>query len=105
MGDRDLAQTIVGGFLEDIPQQLAALESHLAARDTAAAGLQAHSIKGAAANVGGVALERAALAMEHAGKAGDLHAMEARFSELKEQFHAAREAMESTPKWRASVNA
>ncbi|MBC8179855.1 Hpt domain-containing protein [candidate division KSB1 bacterium] len=52
---------------------------------------QAHTIKGASANVGGEALRKVALSMEKAGKAGDpdklnelILQMEKRFSELKE---------------------
>ncbi len=95
MGDRELAQTIAGGFLTDMPQQLVALQSHLAARDTHAAALQAHRIKGAAASVGCVALQKVAGAMETAGQAGDLHAMAAHFSDLQQQFNAAREAIDA----------
>jgi hypothetical protein len=51
MGDRELAQTIAFGFLTDMPKQLIALQSHLTVRDTHAAALLAHRMKGAAASV------------------------------------------------------
>ena len=95
MGDRELAQTIAGGFLTDMPEQLATLQAHLTARHTYAAALQAHRIKGAAATVGCVALQKVAWAMETAGQAGDLHAMAAHFSDLQQQFNAAREAIDA----------
>src|ERR1051326_504047 len=71
MGDRDIARTVVGSFLEDIPRQLAALGARLAARDAAGAMLHAHRIKGAAANLTTGALVKAAQDIEQAGKAGD----------------------------------
>ena len=95
MGDRELARAIIEAFVEDMPRQLAALEPHVAEGDTKAAELRAHSIRGAAANVGSVALQRAALAMEEAAAAGDSRAMPGQFRELKQQFDLAREAMRS----------
>lgn len=96
MGDRELAQTVAGGFLTDMPKQLATLQAHLTAHDTHAAALQAHRIKGAAASMGCVALQKVAWAMETAGQAGDLHAMAASFSDLQQQFDAAREAIDAS---------
>jgi len=92
MGDRELAARIIGAFLEDIPKQLAALQAHLAAGNTVAARRQAHTIKGAAANVNGAALQNAAQEVEHAM---DSRAMAAHFTELERQFDAARDAMRS----------
>jgi len=94
MGDRDVARTIVRGFLDDMPKQLASLESYLAAGDAAAVQRQAHTIKGAAAGVGGNAMRRAARAMEEAAKTGDLAAMAAQMGEMEKQFQAARNAMQ-----------
>jgi two-component system, sensor histidine kinase and response regulator len=73
----------VGGFLDDIAKQLAALASHLSADDTVAATSTAHRIKGAAASVSAVALREVAGQMEEAGKNGDLQAMAVRFPELE----------------------
>lgn len=94
MGDREVAGAIIGAFLEDVPEQLTGLQSSLSAGDNAAALQQVHRIRGAAATVGGVALQRAALATEENGRAGDLRAMAAQFCELQQQFQAARDAME-----------
>ena len=95
MGDRKTARTIVRGFMDDFPRQLHALRSLLAAQNTAAASLQAHRIKGAAASISAMGLQAVAREMEQAGKAGDLHGMATRFADLEHEFHAAREAMES----------
>ncbi len=93
MGDREIARVVIETFIDDIPRQLAALESHLRAGDAAGAHQRAHSIKGAAANVSSPALQHVAAAMQEAGKAGDLRTMAARFPELESQFHAAAAAM------------
>jgi PAS domain S-box-containing protein len=95
MGDGDLARTVIGTFLADMPQQLASLERYLTAGDAAAAKRQAHRIKGAAANVNGDTLQELACEMERAGEAGDLHAMLARLPELEQRFYSAKQAMES----------
>jgi PAS domain S-box-containing protein len=100
MADRELAQTIAGGFLTDMPTQLDALQSHLTARDIHAAVLLAHRIKGAAASVSCVALQKVACTMETAGEAGDLCAMAAGFSDLQQQFDAARQAIDA---WNLSI--
>jgi HPt (histidine-containing phosphotransfer) domain-containing protein len=64
MGDRKLERRILGGFLDDIPKQLAALASNLNACDASAAGRTAHSIEGAAASVSAAALRDVAYEME-----------------------------------------
>ena len=48
MGDEALVQTVLAGFLEDIPRQIEALKASLDAGDLAVAERHAHSIKGAA---------------------------------------------------------
>jgi len=72
MGDEDLARMVVSGFLEDVPRQIEALRSYLGAGDAAGAFRQAHTMKGASANVGGEALRAAALEMEKAGRPATL---------------------------------
>ena len=59
MDDPDLLREVVTCFLEDTPRLIAGLMSTSVHGDSAAAGAQAHSLKGAAANVGGVALSEA----------------------------------------------
>ena len=63
MGDEDLARTVAAGFLEDIPRQIASLKGCLESGDTQGTERQAHSIKGASANVGGQALRCVAFEM------------------------------------------
>jgi CheY-like chemotaxis protein/HPt (histidine-containing phosphotransfer) domain-containing protein len=72
MGDRDLAGRAVRSFLSTAPTQLAALADALSRADAAAARMAAHSLKGAAASVGGVRVSATAQRAELLGKAGDL---------------------------------
>jgi len=94
MDDEDLARTVVGGFLEDIPRQIEVLKGCLEAGDAPRAERQAHSIKGASANVGGAALSAVAFEMEKAGKTGNLEAVAARLPELETQFARLKATME-----------
>jgi HPt (histidine-containing phosphotransfer) domain-containing protein len=73
MGDRDLGRALVAGFLEDFPQQMLALKECVSAKDLTVILRRAHGLKGAAATLGANLLRDAALAMEQAGKAGDLN--------------------------------
>ncbi len=93
MDDEDLARMIVKGFLEDIPLQILALKGHIEAGDILGAERQAHTIKGASANVGGDAMLAVALEMELAGKAGDLNAVKASMAELEVQFDLLNQVM------------
>jgi CheY-like chemotaxis protein/HPt (histidine-containing phosphotransfer) domain-containing protein len=94
MDDGELARTVVEGFLADIPRQIEELRCFVAAGDAQGVQRQAHTIKGASANVGGESLRAAALAMEEAGKARDLHAVKACMAELDVQFDLLKKAME-----------
>jgi CheY-like chemotaxis protein len=97
MGDEDLAATILNGFLADIPLQIQALKSFLAAGDSPSAERQAHTIKGASANIGGQRLQAVAFKLEKAAKSGDLISarthvavLEAQFDRLKEMLQRAK---------------
>jgi PAS domain S-box-containing protein len=72
MDDQNLAQIIIKAFLEDMPKQIDALRNYLAAGDVDSALRQAHTIKGASANLGGEALRAVAFKMEDAARNGDL---------------------------------
>ncbi len=94
MGDEALARQIIAAFLEDLPKQIHAIQKHIDAGDPEAAGGQAHSIKGAAANVGGKALSAAAFAVEQAGRAGRLDTIAVLLPELNTQFIRLKEDLE-----------
>jgi len=86
MDDTALAEVIFKAFLEDIPHQIEKLKELLQAGDSHAAGRQAHSIKGAAANVGGERLRELALKMEKAADANDLGTVGGLIAELENRF-------------------
>jgi len=93
MNDTNLASMVAESFLEDIPQRIAALKEYLETGDAAGAERQAHTIKGASANMGGERLRAAALEMEKLLKAGDMNAINAYLAELETQFDLLSQAM------------
>ena len=94
MGNEDLAQRIIRGFVEDMPRQIALLAQAVNNRDADAVRLVAHSIKGAAANVGGLEVREIAWKLEQTGRAGDLAAAAATLPELSARFESLRPIME-----------
>jgi PAS domain S-box-containing protein len=84
-GDTALAQIVFAAFLEDLPRQIQALKMHVADRDEAGTARQAHSIRGASANVGGESLRRLSAEMEKAADAGDWLSVISRMDELERQ--------------------
>jgi len=86
MGDEARARRIIAGFLDDMPRQIAALALAVESADAGAARLRAHSIKGAAANVGGLEMRDVAGKLERSGAAADLAAMAAALPELAATF-------------------
>ena len=98
LGDEDAVTQIMAIFLEDIPRQLQSLKELLDRGDAALAGQQAHAIKGAAANVGGMAMSAVAGRMEKAGRTGRYEEVAVLLPELNRQFELLREKMrEATP--------
>jgi HPt (histidine-containing phosphotransfer) domain-containing protein len=85
-GDNALVQLILEAFLDDVPHQIQAMKKLVANRDGAGSARQAHSIKGASANVGGESLRKLAAEMEKAADAGDWKFVVARMDELEHQF-------------------
>jgi PAS domain S-box-containing protein len=72
MGDRDLATTVLKGFLNNFPSQLNNLRRRLDEADAPGFKMQAHALKGAAATVAAADLRAIALAMEQSSKAAQL---------------------------------
>jgi len=94
MGKEDLAASIAEIFLGDMPSQMGLLAGALSEENLRAAELQAHKIKGAAANVGGEAMKATALAMEESARAGDIKALRLLLPELEKRFERLKQAME-----------
>lgn len=94
MDDLDLMEQVKESFLSDMPRQIQALREGIAEGDRAAVQRHAHTIKGAAGNVGGEALREVARAMEQAAKEDDRGALEGELPRLQEAFERLKEAME-----------
>ena len=101
-GDNALAQIVFETFLEDLPSQIQALKKFVAVREAAGCARQAHSIRGAAANVGGESLRKLAAEMEAAADAGDWHSVITRMDELERQFRHLSEAIKENEHTRQS---
>jgi HPt (histidine-containing phosphotransfer) domain-containing protein len=86
MDDEDLVRTVITAFSGDIPRQIEKLEQFIKNNDIKGVELQAHTIKGAAANVGGCALQEIAQTVETLSNAGNLDAGVANIKELKRRF-------------------
>jgi HPt (histidine-containing phosphotransfer) domain-containing protein len=71
-GDEEIAREVAEAFLESSREILESLESAVSANDVDKVRLHAHSIKGAAANIGANALAAAAGTVEDAGRDADL---------------------------------
>jgi PAS domain S-box-containing protein len=93
MDDEDLVKTITESFLSDIPGQIQALKAFLQAGDVSGVERQAHTIKGASANVGGERLRAVAFEIEKAARAQNLTAAGAHMADLEMQFDCLKEAM------------
>ena len=95
MDDEDLVRAVIESYLGDIPRQIQALLDFVNAGNLKGAELQAHTIKGASANVGAEVLRAVAHEMEKSGKAGDLGAIRERMGELDAQFERLRAVLQS----------
>ena len=93
MGDLDLVREITAAFLKDMPRQLIELKKHIGAGDVKAAAGQAHSIKGAAVNVGGLAFSAAAFRIEQASREGGIEEISALLPELERQYQLLHERL------------
>jgi signal transduction histidine kinase/FixJ family two-component response regulator/HPt (histidine-containing phosphotransfer) domain-containing protein len=93
MDDEDALKELAAEFLEDIGPEFDALAGLVAFGDAEGAGRQAHSIKGAAAGMGGEALRTVAFEMEKAGKASDLDSLRSLLPELEKQHDLLRKEL------------
>jgi HPt (histidine-containing phosphotransfer) domain-containing protein len=96
MDDEELMHIVITGFLADMPLQIMALDKHLQNNDAGAVERQAHTIKGAVANVSGIALGAVALQMETDARAGHLDRVKGHMAELERQFDILKQALSIT---------
>jgi CheY-like chemotaxis protein/HPt (histidine-containing phosphotransfer) domain-containing protein len=104
MGDEALVALILKAFLDDVPEQIRKLKAYVEVGDAKACGRQAHSIKGASANVGGERLRQAARKMEKAADADDLAAVRAYMPELEDRFEELKEEIVAQGQGRQKQN-
>ncbi|MBN2640657.1 MAG: response regulator [Victivallales bacterium] len=94
MGDRELGVSVVKGFADDVPSLLDKIGQCIADEDMDEAARLAHSIKGAAANIGAAVLSQRADALcciikkeEFSALINGLLACRSAFDELKEELN------------------
>jgi signal transduction histidine kinase/CheY-like chemotaxis protein/CHASE1-domain containing sensor protein/HPt (histidine-containing phosphotransfer) domain-containing protein len=86
MGDKDLADIVLDGFLKDIPAQMDDLKRKIDEGDSDSAGVLSHKIKGAAANIASPSLQKIASDMEKAGESGNIDILKSLMAKLETEF-------------------
>ncbi len=94
MGNEALGEKVLRVFLDDMPLQIMALRELLVVGDAEGCGRHAHSIKGAAANVGGERLREIAFEIEQAANRGFLDEVENAIGSLQAGFDELSEAIQ-----------
>ncbi len=92
-GDRDLFDSLLELALEDFPKSIESLSVAWQERNAEAFIRQAHSIKGAASNVGAVALSEQASRFEQLAKASGLEAVADGPTRIAQEFSRFKEAV------------
>ncbi len=93
MGDEELADNILRIFVESMPVQIRSLRQTIESGNATSARRHAHSIKGAASNIGAEQLRQVALDVEVAANAGDLTDAARRLKDLESQFELLKTAI------------
>jgi len=94
MNDHELAVSVIESYLDDLPKQIESLQLCLANSNVSGVEQRAHTIKGASALVGGVAVSSAAADIEKAARDGDLAEAQVLMSRLVSQFELLRSLLE-----------
>lgn len=95
-GDEELYGEVVAVFLEDMPLQFEQLRNALSAANQKDAARIVHSVKSAAASVGGESLSDCARKMEELARAGDLTSVKNMVQTLEQRFEALRQELNPT---------
>jgi HPt (histidine-containing phosphotransfer) domain-containing protein len=83
-------------YLEDAPCQIEVLKEALQKRDPETLQRQAHTLKGASANVGALRIQETALRMEEAGGKGDLEKAAHLLKGVEKEFEDFKAALSSS---------
>ncbi len=92
-GDRELLEEVAQLFLDDYPNSIAEIQTALAAGDPRGVERGAHTLKGAVSNFGADSVVETALALEMAGRNGDLTTAPEEFIRLNERLSALHEEL------------
>jgi signal transduction histidine kinase/DNA-binding response OmpR family regulator/HPt (histidine-containing phosphotransfer) domain-containing protein len=95
MGKKVFARRVITAFLGEVPKQLSALAGAIEASDAPGARLRAHSIKGAAAAIGGDDLANSARAIEELSASGEIPKAAALLPGLVAEFDRVRREAEA----------
>jgi PAS domain S-box-containing protein len=95
MNDSELARRLAAMFLEDIPKSINELRKNIENGEVSDVSAYAHRIKGASANLGGIALSTVAARMEEAGIMGKLDEIAVMMPELERQYELLAEQLQS----------
>jgi PAS domain S-box-containing protein len=95
LGDRQLADRVMEGFLQDAPSRLDDLRARLDEADAPGARLQAHALKGAAATVGAESLQAIFRNMEQAANHRQLAQCHELLPRAVDEFERFKRALES----------
>ena len=96
-GDEDLLRLILSMFMEDAPRRIETLRQHLASGNGQDARREAHTLKGASANLDAEAFRRVATEMERLAEAGDLASGAAMMPGLEREFDRLKAAIQAGP--------
>jgi CheY-like chemotaxis protein len=84
-GDEQLLRELVALFLEDLPEQLAAVRKAVRRQDARALSSAAHALKGALSHFAARDTFESALRLERMGRSADLDGAEEAFARLKDE--------------------
>ena len=72
MGDKDFLRMLLGGFIQELPDQIESLKVAVAGTDMVALTEQAHKLKGSAANLSAYGVSSAARSLEEIGRSQNI---------------------------------
>ena len=87
MGDKELISEVLKVFLEDAPQQIENIKISIQNKDTEKARDAAHSLKGAAGNIGAEKLQNKSRDLEYACRDKSLALINPLISDVEELFN------------------
>ena len=87
LDDMEIAIDVINEFTVDIPKQISILKNAIESNDTQLAELQAHSVKGAAANISANKLHLVAYEMEKATASADWSQTSKMIFEMEREYN------------------